>query len=230
MLMSDCVCRAGPAWDPSVVHQPSISVSAGGPEAGDIRRSPRECCSPVACVSTGAPRYIVVSSWSIGPHPPWQIRRKSGAISSRPIRRSRRGARRLSNPTDGRRSMAPPVPGVPLGLYLHIPFCRKRCHFCYFRVYTDKNAQEVGDYLDVLAREWELYANLPSIAGRPLNFVLLRRRHAVVPVDEATRGSRGAPQRGDIVARGRGSHLRVRARHVVGSRSSRRSAASGSRA
>ena len=66
---------------------------------------------------------------------------------------------------------AAPAAGVPLGLYLHIPFCRKRCHFCYFRVYTDKNAQEVGEYLDVLAREWELYANLPSIAGRPLNFV-----------------------------------------------------------
>src|ERR1700681_4106061 len=46
---------------------------------------------------------------------------------------------------------------VPLGLYLHIPFCRKRCHFCYFRVYTDKNASEVQGYLDVLAREWELY-------------------------------------------------------------------------
>jgi oxygen-independent coproporphyrinogen-3 oxidase len=66
---------------------------------------------------------------------------------------------------------SPPAPGVPLGLYLHIPFCRKRCHFCYFRVYTDKNAQEVGHYLDVLAREWELYGRLPSIAGRPLNFV-----------------------------------------------------------
>src|ERR1700726_2951048 len=45
----------------------------------------------------------------------------------------------------------------PLGLYLHIPFCRKRCHFCYFRVYTDKNASEVQSYLDVLGREWELY-------------------------------------------------------------------------
>src|SRR4051812_43657808 len=31
----------------------------------------------------------------------------------------------------------PPVPGTPLGVYLHIPFCRKRCHFCYFKVYTD---------------------------------------------------------------------------------------------
>jgi oxygen-independent coproporphyrinogen-3 oxidase len=27
-----------------------------------------------------------------------------------------------------------PDPAVPLGVYLHIPFCRKRCHFCYFRV------------------------------------------------------------------------------------------------
>jgi oxygen-independent coproporphyrinogen III oxidase len=66
---------------------------------------------------------------------------------------------------------SPPVAGVPLGLYLHIPFCRKRCHFCYFRVYTDKNAREVGEYLDLLVREWELYARQPAIAGRPLSFV-----------------------------------------------------------
>lgn len=97
---------------------------------------------------------------------------------------------------------APPAAGVPLGLYLHIPFCRKRCHFCYFRVYTDRNAQEVADYLDVLAREWELYAGRPAIAGRPLNFVyfgggtpsflstrqlesLVRRLTAVTPWDTA---------------------------------------------
>ncbi len=66
---------------------------------------------------------------------------------------------------------ARPDPAVPLGLYLHIPFCRKRCHFCYFRVYTDKNAQEVGRYLDLVAREWELYADRPAIAGREINFV-----------------------------------------------------------
>ena len=66
---------------------------------------------------------------------------------------------------------APPVPGVPLGLYLHIPFCRKRCHFCYFRVYTEKNAQDVAEYLDLLVREMELYARLPAIAGRRVNFV-----------------------------------------------------------
>jgi oxygen-independent coproporphyrinogen-3 oxidase len=59
----------------------------------------------------------------------------------------------------------------PLGLYLHIPFCRKRCHFCYFRVYTDKNAREVEGYLDLLAREWDLYAETPAVAGRKFNFI-----------------------------------------------------------
>jgi oxygen-independent coproporphyrinogen-3 oxidase len=73
---------------------------------------------------------------------------------------------------DARPALASPaVPDVPLGLYLHIPFCRKRCHFCYFRVYTDKNAREVAEYLDALVREWELYARQPAIAGRPLDFV-----------------------------------------------------------
>src|SRR5687767_11940614 len=40
--------------------------------------------------------------------------------------------------TDSARDALNSAPGdVPLGLYLHIPFCRKRCHFCYFRVYTN---------------------------------------------------------------------------------------------
>jgi len=38
-------------------------------------------------------------------------------------------------------------------------------------VYTDKNAQEVEEYLDVMAREWEIYNTYPAINGRPLNFV-----------------------------------------------------------
>jgi oxygen-independent coproporphyrinogen-3 oxidase len=73
---------------------------------------------------------------------------------------------------EARPALARPAPAdVPLGLYLHIPFCRKRCHFCYFRVYTDKNAQEVQQYLDTLAREWELLGRTPAIADRPIDFV-----------------------------------------------------------
>ena len=65
----------------------------------------------------------------------------------------------------------PPEPGTPLGLYLHIPFCRKRCKFCYFRVYTDKNARDVETYIDALVKEVELYSRVPLIGGRPLNYV-----------------------------------------------------------
>jgi len=65
----------------------------------------------------------------------------------------------------------PPDPATPLGLYLHIPFCRKRCKFCYFRVYTDKNARDVEVYLDALLREVEVYSKLPIVGGRPLHFV-----------------------------------------------------------
>jgi oxygen-independent coproporphyrinogen-3 oxidase len=74
---------------------------------------------------------------------------------------------------DARPALARPPAGesVPLGLYLHIPFCRKQCHFCYFRVYTNKNARDVEEYLELLGREWELYLETPAIAGRPLNFV-----------------------------------------------------------
>ncbi|HWX19720.1 MAG TPA: coproporphyrinogen-III oxidase family protein [Candidatus Binatia bacterium] len=65
----------------------------------------------------------------------------------------------------------PPAPGTPLGLYLHIPFCRKRCHFCYFRVYTDKDATAIKAYLDLAIRELQLYAAQKFIGGRKPQFV-----------------------------------------------------------
>src|SRR4030095_12371521 len=58
----------------------------------------------------------------------------------------------------------------PLGLYIHIPFCRKRCKFCYFKVYTDKNASEIEVYLDALIKENELYSRCRSFQGRQLRF------------------------------------------------------------
>src|SRR5712671_2389787 len=65
----------------------------------------------------------------------------------------------------------PPAPGTPLGIYLHIPFCRKRCHFCYFKVYTDKNANEVDGYLDAAIQELTLYSQKRFIDGRKPKFL-----------------------------------------------------------
>src|SRR5579872_3590527 len=65
----------------------------------------------------------------------------------------------------------PPAAGTPLGIYLHIPFCRKRCHFCYFKVYTDKDSSEIEGYLDATVQELALYAGKPFIGGRKPQFI-----------------------------------------------------------
>ena len=103
---------------------------------------------------------------------------------------------------------------VPLGLYLHIPFCRKRCKFCYFRVYTDKNSQDVESYVAALSREIELVSRLPVMAARPFRFVyfgggtpsFLSARQLTSLVDRL---------RANINRDRRGSDLRVRAGGLV---------------
>ncbi|MCA9064100.1 MAG: radical SAM protein, partial [Planctomycetaceae bacterium] len=60
---------------------------------------------------------------------------------------------------------------TPLGQYIHIPFCRKRCKFCYFRVYTNQNARAIEDYVQALIREIEILSHSPAVEGRELQFV-----------------------------------------------------------
>ncbi len=66
---------------------------------------------------------------------------------------------------------SPPTVQTPLGLYLHIPFCRKRCKFCYFKVFTDNKASDIELYVSALSREIELVSQLPIMGGRPFRFV-----------------------------------------------------------
>jgi oxygen-independent coproporphyrinogen-3 oxidase len=64
-----------------------------------------------------------------------------------------------------------PAPGTPLGVYLHIPFCRKRCDFCSFKVYTDKDSSEIENYLDTTVAELDLYTRRRFIGGRKPKFI-----------------------------------------------------------
>jgi oxygen-independent coproporphyrinogen III oxidase len=66
---------------------------------------------------------------------------------------------------------SPPHADTPLGLYLHIPFCRKRCKFCYFKVFTDVNATEVQRYVDALCKEISMVSRLEVMGDRPFRFV-----------------------------------------------------------
>jgi oxygen-independent coproporphyrinogen-3 oxidase len=64
-----------------------------------------------------------------------------------------------------------PAAGAPLGIYVHIPFCRKRCHFCYFKVYTGKDSSEIDRYLSALIGELKLHAGKAFVGGRRPSFI-----------------------------------------------------------
>ncbi len=68
-------------------------------------------------------------------------------------------------------ALAEPPRDVPLGLYLHIPFCRKRCKFCYYKVFTENRASDIEAYVSALAQELELVSRLPVMGARPFRFV-----------------------------------------------------------
>ena len=70
-----------------------------------------------------------------------------------------------------RERLAGPAGEQPLGLYLHLPFCRKRCDFCYFKVYTDRDAGEIRRYLDALIAEARQVAGQPYLQGRRPRFL-----------------------------------------------------------
>ena len=59
---------------------------------------------------------------------------------------------------------------IPMGLYIHIPFCRKRCKFCYFRVYTKQNAQDVENYVSCLEKEFQILSQKEGVKNRTLEF------------------------------------------------------------
>lgn len=71
---------------------------------------------------------------------------------------------------DGGRQQAERDGLRPLGLYLHVPFCRTRCAFCnfYLQVYRPDRAER---FLTALRKELTLYANQADLSGRPLSSI-----------------------------------------------------------
>ncbi len=67
-------------------------------------------------------------------------------------------------------ALAQPAPAAPLGLYVHLPFCQKKCDYCYYLSYIAQPAAVVDRYLDAVVREMEVYATQPGVKGRPVSF------------------------------------------------------------
>ena len=59
-----------------------------------------------------------------------------------------------------------------LGLYIHIPFCRRRCHFCAFYLQIHQEPR-VKNFLMALEQELTLYADKGGMSERPVSTIYI---------------------------------------------------------
>jgi oxygen-independent coproporphyrinogen-3 oxidase len=53
----------------------------------------------------------------------------------------------------------------PLHVYVHIPYCKTKCRFCYYKLFAvgDQASDEIDEYLKLLAREIEIASREPEV-------------------------------------------------------------------
>ena len=61
----------------------------------------------------------------------------------------------------------------PLALYLHFPWCVRKCPYCDFNSYTLNGELPEAPYLEALSRDLREQALLPQVAGRPLTSIFM---------------------------------------------------------
>jgi oxygen-independent coproporphyrinogen-3 oxidase len=62
------------------------------------------------------------------------------------------------------------TPSTDIGLYIHVPFCRQRCHFCAFYLEIAQT-RRVASYRDALAKEIALHHRQETLGNRPLETI-----------------------------------------------------------
>lgn len=60
---------------------------------------------------------------------------------------------------------------TPLGLYIHVPFCQKKCDYCYYLSFISKPSSVIEHYLDRVVEELALYAQHRAVGGREIAFI-----------------------------------------------------------
>lgn len=63
------------------------------------------------------------------------------------------------------------VMGQPLAVYVHIPYCARKCAYCDFNSYDRFGEPQVERYIRALRREMALAARRPEVTGRPVTSV-----------------------------------------------------------
>src|SRR6202046_3440275 len=97
------------------------------------------------------------------------------------------------------------VKNIPLTLYVHMPWCVRKCPYCDFNSHQLKSARPDSEYINALLRDFEREA--PRISGRSIECVFAAGYCAFSDRDSPPRRS---VRRGGNHARGQPRNRRAR--------------------
>ena len=98
--------------------------------------------------------------------------------------------------------IAPPVLAAlpaakPAGLYVHVPFCFHKCHYCDFYSITRQTPERMGRFVDLVLREAELWRESP-VTLRPRTVFFGGGTPSLLPRDQMRRLLEGLHDRFDL--------------------------------
>jgi len=64
-----------------------------------------------------------------------------------------------------------PRPASPLAIYIHVPFCQKKCDYCYLVSSAGQAGHVINDYVETVLDELNFYSAFTTVAGRRLHSV-----------------------------------------------------------
>src|SRR5437868_10272839 len=84
------------------------------------------------------------------------------------------------------------------GLYVHIPFCFHKCHYCDFYSITRQDAQRMTRFVDLILREAELWTNADSTTVLPRTIFFGGGTPSLLPIEQMRRLIAGLRERFDL--------------------------------
>src|SRR3954453_23537036 len=97
-------------------------------------------------------------------------------------------------------SLAPgdlPADPVP-ALYVHIPFCFHKCHYCDFYSITRQTPERMNRFVDLLLRETDMWTSDDAPCVRPETIFFGGGTPSLLPSDQMRRLIGGLLQRFDL--------------------------------
>src|SRR5258707_6222352 len=86
-------------------------------------------------------------------------------------------------------------PALAPGLYVHVPFCFHKCHYCDFYSITRQTPERMARFVDLMLREAEMWADFQV---QPLTVFFGGGTPSLLPIDQMQRLIVGLRERFDF--------------------------------